>query len=144
MLLVHKAPSCLALQMFVHIRRPMDPTVLVGVRRELLGLACLADDCLHVQVVLDEDEDEADHDYEGGHLVVEFEEGAVNFRLVTSEPFHHFGYDRKLVNYCVWRHFTVVQLAKYDRTMAVDSVRLAECANTSALSLHMQQCVVKQ
>ena len=130
--------------MFVHIRRPMDPTVLVGVRRELLGLARLADDCLHVQVVLDEDEDEADHDYEGGHLVVEFKEGAVNFRLVTSEPFHHFGYDRKLVNYCVWRHFTVVQLAKYDRTMAVDSVRLAECANTSALSLHMQQCVVKQ
>ena len=75
LLLVHKAPGCLALEVFVHVCRPMDPTVLVSVRRELLS--GLTEDCLDVQVVLNEDKDEADHDDEGGHLVVEFEEGAV-------------------------------------------------------------------
>ena len=106
LLLVHKAPSCLALEVFVHVCRPMDPTVLVSVRRELLS--GLTEDCLDVQVVLNEDKDEADHDDEGGHLVVELEEGAVDFGLVASKPFHHLGYDRKLVNDRVWRHFSAL------------------------------------
>ena len=104
LLLVYKAPGCLALQVFMHVSRPVDPAVLVGIRRELLP--CLAQDCLYVQVVLHKHEDEAHHDDEGGHLVVEFEEGSIDLGLVTSEPFHHFGYDWKLVNYSVRRHFS--------------------------------------
>ena len=104
LLLVDKTASGLALQVFVHICRPVDPAVLVGIWGELL--ACLAQDCLDIQVIFHKHKYEAHHDDEGGHLVVEFEERSINFSLVTSEPFHHFGYDWQFVNYSVWRHFS--------------------------------------
>ena len=102
LLLVHKAPRGLPLQVLVNIRRPVDPAVLVCVRSELLP--CLAEDRLHVQVVLHEDEDEPHHDDERGHLVVEFEEGPIDFCLVASKPLHHLGDDWQLVDYRVWGH----------------------------------------
>jgi len=61
--LVHEAPCRLALQMFSYIGCPVDPAVRPGIL-----VPALADDGPPVQVVLQEDEQQPEHDHECGGL----------------------------------------------------------------------------
>jgi len=80
--LVHEAAGSLALQMFSYIGCTVDPAVRPGVL-----VPALADDGPPVQVVLQEDEEQPEHDHECGGLVVELEERIVYRELITFEPF---------------------------------------------------------
>ena len=57
----------------------------------------MTSDCLRVDVVLYDGEDEANEDEEGGALVVEFEHQAVSGDAVLAEPLDHALQDGQLV-----------------------------------------------
>ena len=71
----------------------MDPAVGLGIL-----VPALADDGPPVQVVLQEYEEQPEHDHECGSLMVEPEERIVYSELVTFEPFEKVTDDGQLVD----------------------------------------------
>ena len=68
----------------------------------------MAGDCLGVNVILNDGEDEANQDEEGGDLVVEPEHQAVSGHAVLGEPLDDTLQDGELVPQ-VWPHHVCVQ-----------------------------------
>jgi len=79
--LVHKAASGFSLEVLLHIPCTVDPAV------RLCVLVCIpAHDGSSIQVVLQEDEHESEHEHGRGVLVVKAEQEVVDIVLVSSEP----------------------------------------------------------
>jgi len=81
-LLVNIAACGLTLEVLLHIGSPVDPAVGPSIL-----ISSLADDGSSVQMILQENKEQAEHDDEGGCLVMELEERIVYCQLVTLEPF---------------------------------------------------------
>ena len=69
----------------------------------------MAGDCLGVDVILDDGEDEANQDEKGGDLVVEPEDQAVSGDAVLGEPLDDTLQDGELVPE-VWAHHAGLEL----------------------------------
>ena len=78
----------------------MDPTVALSVR----GGVVVANNGLGVKVVLHGDEQEAEHQDEGGCLVVEAEERTVNNQPRLLEPLDNFAEKRQRIFDVRWSH----------------------------------------
>jgi len=82
LILIDIAASGLPLEVLLHIGSSVDPAV--GPR---ILVSTLADDGSSVQMILQENKEQAEHHDEGGCLMMELKERIVYCQLVTLEPF---------------------------------------------------------
>jgi len=79
--LVYEAARGLALEMFPDVGGSMDPAV-----RPCILVPSLTHDCSPIQMILQKDEEQTEHYYKGGSLVMKFEQRIVYDEIVSFEP----------------------------------------------------------
>jgi len=81
----------------------VNPAVRTGVL-----ISSLAHNGSAIKMILQEDEEQTEHDHERGGLVMEPEERVVYGELVPLEPLQQVADDRQSVGDCRRRHFVVL------------------------------------